>query len=718
MQPLRVLLLLFYLSGGIFPALLTAREFSEANLMDDLLIVDYWNRRINERFPVTYNNLFQGGYFAMPSARMGQEGEIGIGYSYVPPYRNYNLRCEVLERLEITGNYRVFHGVEDPILSPLGFGDLSDKGANIKFSPFSPEDSDYKLPGFAFGFEDFIGTRAFHARYLVFTQVFLEQNLEVSLGYGAKRIRGFFGGFNWMPFRRCCYLPWLQNLSLVAEYDATPYRKKHIEPHPRGREQKSPINFGIKYRAFDYFDFALSYIRGKELSFATSVSYNFGETEGFLPKIDNALPYNSPINIEPLGIRRIEETLVPELIFAFQEQGFTLLDIYLSFNECGQKVLRLNILNETYRLECEVRDQLNHLLAALIPSDVAEVIAVINSEGFPIQEYHYNMDYVRLFSTKQMCMHELGILTPMTEVTYADPYTSSHLFSRKRHLYNFEVSPDTHTLFGSSSGKFKYTLGLNFAFNGFLWEDVYYSLVIGTTFATNMGKSKGVDRLNPSQLINVRSDVINYYRHRGVTLDEAYLQKNWNIGSGWYSRVAGGYFESEYGGVATEFLYYPVNSAWAFGIEGAVLKKRTETGVGFTNKIRQFHGFVPTYHKFLGSQYFVNLYYDWEDACIDFKIAAGKFLANDWGVRNEISRYFPSGMRLTIWYTLTNGHDRINGKTYYDKGISFSMPFDIFYTYSERSRWNYGMSAWLRDVGVQAWTGQQLYELINDQRQW
>lgn len=711
----KMLLFVFFLSE-VLAFSLQARESSQANLMQDLLVVDYVNRRLNDRLPVVYNNIFQGGYFAMPSARMGAVGELGIGYSYVPPYRNYNLRCQVFDRLEITGNYRVFHGVEDPILSPLGFGDLSDKGANVKFALFSPEDSNYKLPGIAFGLEDFIGTQAFHAKYLVFTQVFLDQNLEVSLGYGTNRIRGFFGGLNWMPFRRSC-LPWLKNISLTAEYDATPYKRASIEKHPKGRVKKSPINFGMKYRIYDCLDLSVGYIRGDALCFAASSSYNFGETEGFLPKIDNALPYTSPINTEPLGTRRAEITLVPELIFAFQQQGFTLLDIYLSFDPCGRKILRLNILNETYRLECEVREQLINLLGALIPEDVAEVIAVINSEGFPIQEYHFNMDFVRLYAVCQINNHELSILTPMTEVTYADPYTSSHLFSRKRSMYNFEISPNTHTVFGSSNGKFKYTLGLHFAFNGFLWEDIYYNLLIGTTFVSNIGKNPGVDRLNPSQLINVRSDIVNYYRHRGVTLDEAYLQKNWNMGRGWYSRVAGGYFETQYGGLATEFLYYPVNSCWAIGIEGAVLKKREETGIGFTNKIRKFHGFTPTYHKFLGSQYFLNFYYDWEAASLDFKISAGKFLANDWGVRNEISRYFPSGMRMTIWYTVTNGHDHINGKTYYDKGVMFSMPFDIFYTYSERSRWNYGMSAWLRDVGVQGLTGLQLYELINDQRQ-
>lgn len=684
--------------------------------MRDLLIVDYWNQCLNDRLPVTYNNLLQGGYFAMPSARMGEEGEIGIGYSYVPPYRNYNLRCQMFKQLELTGNYRVFSGIKDPVLSPFGFGDFSDKGTNFKFALFLPEDSNYKLPGVAIGVDDFLGTRSFRSQYIVVTQVFLKQDLEVSLGYGVERIRGFFGAFNLMPFRRTDWT-YLRPLSITAEYDATPYCSKTREPHPKGRVKKSPLNYGLKYRLWECVDLSLSYIRGDKLSFSASAYYNWGNTTGFLPKIDDPLPYKSPVITEPLGLRRPENALVADLIFAFDQQGLDIWDIYLSYNECDQKVLRIKTLNDTYRLERELRCRLNHIVVALVPSDIDEVIIVIDAEGFPIQEYHYDMNVVRMFAAQEIGPHELNILTPLTEVTYPDPYTSCHLFGCKRECINFEINPKTHTLFGSSSGKFKYTLGVHLAINGYVWDEVYYSVLIGWTFASNIGKFRDFDRLNPSQLINVRTDVVRYFRQRGITLDEAYLQKNWSLGRGWYARLAGGYFEEEYGGGAAEVLYYPLHSPWAIGIEGAVLKKRNFSGLGFTNKIRKLVGFHPTYQKFLGSQYFLNLYYDISCLRLDFKVAVGKFLANDWGVRNEVSHYFPSGLRLTFWYTFTNGHDKINGKTYYDKGIFFSMPFDIFYTCSERTRWNYGMSAWLRDVGVQGITGLHLYELINDQRQ-
>lgn len=685
-----------------------------SNLFNDMLIVKYWNQRLNDRLPVTYNHWLQGGYINMPSARMGEEGEIGIGYSSVPPYNVYNLRLQFLNQLEVTGNYRIFRGVDDPILSPLGFGDLSDKGANLKLSLFCAEDSDYVLPGLTIGMDDFIGTRNFKAQYVVLTKVFIDYDFEFSLGYGKHRIRGLFGGISWMPFRRSPY-SYLQGVSLVAEYDAVPYKNHKIEKHPKGHTKKTAINAGIKYRLWDTVDFSASYVRGCEWAFSASAYYNFGNTNGLLPKIDNPLPYQAPVNFEPLGFRRPEDVMAQELLFALLKQGFDLLEADLSYDDCNQKTLRLQVVNRTFTSETVLRCHLNHLLASLIPNDIDKVIVVIQSEGFPIQEYHYIMEYVRLFGQKQMGAHELRILTPLQEVTYS-PCFSWRIFKKNKDLYNLEIYPKTHTFFGSSRGKFKYALGLNVGLNGFLYNDVYYSLVLGWIFINNMGHLQGVDRLNPSQLINVRTDVIRYYQQRGLTVDEMYLQKNWNLGKGFYSRAAFGLFEEEYGGVATEFLYYPVNSCIAVGIEGALLRKRTVRGIGFTNRIRQFEGFKLRHHSFTGSQYFLDLYYEWRETKLDFKTMVGKFLANDYGVRFEMSRYFPSGLRITLWYTLTNGHDQINGRRYYDKGIGFSMPLDIFYTYSDYSRWGYGMSAWLRDVGVISETGLRLYEMIREQR--
>lgn len=692
-----------------------ADECLEEGLFRDLMIVDYWNKRLNDKMPVFYNNLLYGGYFNMPSARMGEDGEIGFGFTYVPPYHIYNIRCQLLDRLEISGSYRVYRHLDDPNLTPHGFGDLSDKGANVKIALWRPEDTEYKLPGVAIGFEDFLGTQSFVTQYFVLTQVFRDINLEITLGYGHKRIRRFFGGLHWMPFRQS-ECTWLQNLAFAAEYDATPYKDATVERHPKGRIKKSPINFGIKYRLWNHFDFSLSYVRGHELAGSISTSYNFGYTKGFFPKCNDPLPYSAPVNTQALGYLRPEDAFVQELYFAFDEQGFDVLDVQLLKDECGQQILRIKIINNVYRLEYDVRNRLNYLLSNIIPSDIDHVWVVIDAEGFPVQEYRFAMPYVRNWSSQDICNAELRALSPLREVTYPRFCENTRLFKKNLELWNIEVLPRTYTFFGSSSGKFKYSLGLNVALDGFIFNEIYYTVMLGYPFFMDLERVGGVDRLNPSQIINVRSDSVLYYKHRTLTVDQAFLQKAWNMGHGFYSRVAAGYFEEAYAGLAGEVLYYPVNCPWAIGIEGAVVKKREYQGLGLTSKIRKYDGFQLTHKKFLGSQYFIDLYYHAACLNLELKVQAGKFLANDWGVRNEVSRLFPSGLRLSFWFTYTNAHDHINGSRYYDKGVAISMPLDIFYTYSERKKWHYGMSAWLRDIGAQACTGKDLYNMIRDLR--
>lgn len=703
-------------STRVFSSELACYGEGKYNLMRDLLIVDYWNQRLNERLPVMYNHLLQGGYFNMPSARMGTEGEIGFGYSYVPPYSNYNLRFQLIDRVEISGNYRIFKGVKDPVLGHLGFGDFSDKGANVKLSLFRPEDSRYQLPGIAIGLEDFIGTRAFKSQYVVLTQVFLDYHLEVSLGYGVHRIRGLFGGLSWLPFR-CSEWEYLRNFSVAVEYDSIPYKDETIERHPKGRKKKSPINIGIKYRLWDSIDLSLSYIRGDAIAFSASTYFNFGYTEGMMPKLEDPLTYQAPINTQCLSSWRPEDAMVQDFVCAMQDQGFKILDIWLGYDENCKKTLQIQVVNLIYREERHVRNRLNALLASITPEDIDAVIVIIDTDVVPVQQYYYDMTFVRLYEAEEIGTYELNILTPLEEAKTPDFCRFSLLYKKRRDLWNLEILPKTHTLFGSSRGKFKYALGLSVNLNGYFYQEVYYTISLGYFIWSNLKNVDDIDRLNPSQLINVRTDIINYFKQKCITIDEAFVQKVWNLGNGWYYKTAVGLFEPEYGGLATECLYYPVNSSWAAGIESSILRKRTTTGIGFTNKVRKLHGFCPSHRRFIGAQYFLNLYYDWRCIDLEFKLSAGKFLANDYGTRCEVTRYFPSGLRLSFWYTYTNAHDKINGEIYHDKGVFLSMPLDIFYTKSSRSRWGYGMSAWLRDVGVRAYTGTELYYLISEQRQ-
>ncbi|GAB4234372.1 MAG: YjbH domain-containing protein [Chlamydiales bacterium] len=676
------------------------------------MIVEEINQRLNDRFPTYYNHYLQGGYINMPSARMGDAGEIGFGYASVPPYGVYSGRLQLFDFLELSGSYRIFRGIQDPVLGTFGFGEFADKGMNAKFALLRPEDTDYVLPGISLGWDDFLGTKSFEAQYVVATQVFPKQGFELSLGYGGKRYNGLFGGILWTPWRHC-HNSWFQGIAVNAEYDHTDYKR---DPHPKGRSQFFPLNVGLKWRLAHYFDLSASYIRGKEFAFSLSAFYNFGETCGFVPKIHDPLPYKSPRNYQPIGWARPESVLICELYFHLRQQGFILNDVALSYDVDCNGTLYLTIYNCKWRTLWDVRSRLNDILAALTPADISKVIVVMESEGFPVQELHYHSAFLQGFACKEIGHTELNLLTPMREVSCLDPCRTRYLFAKRRELYHLNLRPDFLTFFGSAKGKFQYAVGLNLEIEGFITNRIYYDISLLYTLHTTLSGVSSTDRLNPSRLINVRTDLVRYLQKRDLRVERAYLQKTWNIGRGWYGRLSTGLFEDMYGGSAVELLYYPVNACWAVGAEGAILRKRTLTGVGFSDKIRKLEGFNPVFQNFRGRQYFLDLYYNWERASLDMKLSLGKFLANDSGGRFEIGKYFPSGLRFYFWYTITNGNDVVNGERYYDKGIAFSMPLDIFYTCTSRKRWGYGMSAWLRDVGYRAGTGKRLYEQIREER--
>lgn len=90
---------------------------------------------------------------------MGEPGEMGVGIVKAPPYIYGNARAQLFYFLELVFNYRLFEGIPDPVLSPRGFGDFADRGANAKIALVTPELSSYELPGIAVGVEDFMGSK-------------------------------------------------------------------------------------------------------------------------------------------------------------------------------------------------------------------------------------------------------------------------------------------------------------------------------------------------------------------------------------------------------------------------------------------------------------------------------------------------------------------------------------------------------------------------------
>lgn len=685
-----------------------------ADLFDDLQCVQEIDAQLCDRLPLLSNHLLQGGYINMPSARMAREGNMALAYSHVPPYTHWNGRVQPLCNLEITGSYRIFRDYTDPVLSPFGFGDFSDRGLNCKLSVIQPEDTEWLFPGVAIGVDDFLGTKGFEAEYIVATHVFPCYNFECSIGYGSKRLHGFFGGAAWTPFRQCCN--YFSGLTLCAEYDSIDYSDPSREPHPDGREQKHALNFGLKYRLWDIFQFSVSQIRGQETAASVAYDYDFGQSCGWFIKSSDPLPYSGPQDNSPLAFSRGELDLVESLVQPFCEQGFDILGASLISSDCGCKSLRLNVLNEHWPYECQVRRRLSTLLAALAPSDIICIIVVLEAEGFPSHEYVFRRQALDIYQRGCMCEFELDTLSPKRDVCPVDSWYCQEIFCPRRCRFTWEILPRTAAFFGSSTGKFQYSLGITAGIQGYIYGDIMYRFYAGQSTFKSFKALGGMDIMNPSQLVNVRSDLGLYWNGSEPRIDELYLQKSWALGCGRFARLAVGHFEVAFGGIAAEFLYAPVNCDWAVGVEYAELRKRDYTGIDFETNLRRFVGFTPVYEKYYPRQAFLNFYYQCTPLGLDLEINAGQFLARDLGARLLLKRRFWNGTTIGVWYTPTDGGDRVNGKRYHDKGILIKLPIHLFRDRSDRDVWEYGISAWLRDVGARADTGKRLYQTLQNER--
>ena len=680
-----------------------------ANLFRDLAIVSEIDKQLNDDLPFLYNFSMVGGYWNMPSARMAKEGEIGIGAARVHPYNIYGLNFQFFEHVELAANYRVYTGVLEPTFGHEGFGDDAERTGNVKVAFNLPGDGFPMFPIFAIGIEDFIGTKRFNAQYILVTQKWIGGNVEATLGWGRKRIKGLFGGLAWTPFRRT-RVPFFKDLSLVAEYDAIDY-KHNVGEHPLGRDVKNRINGGLTYLLGDSLQVSSYYLRGGHVGASGSLRYPFGSSQGFFTKVDDPSLYKSPVDTEPLGVVRPKYAFAQELAYTFEHQGLDLYSVYLS----KEKSLWIKIINNAYREEPELRERIQRVLAALVPSDIKDVVVTVEATGLLCQSYVFRTEDLYRYRQRLVGAFEMKTLSPMREAISA-PSHEEELFRRKKAIWDISLKPRMINFFGSSTGKIKYNLAVVLTPEGYFGDQVYYQAQVAYDALSSLAHVNTIDRINPSQLLNVRTDSLAYYKTNTVALEMAYLQKSWNLGKGWFFRAAGGYFEPAYGGEALEFLYSPVRSNWAIGLEEATVFKRRYYGLGFTNKVRKLDGRVAHYEHFIGVQYFLDFYYTFRPLDIDIKIMAGQFLAKDRGARFEITRWFPSGFRSSLWCTVTNGHDKINGRIYYDKGFSFVIPLDFFLKKSSRNQIGYAMSAWLRDVGAFADTGKQLYPILRLER--
>ncbi|MFY9715091.1 MAG: YjbH domain-containing protein [Candidatus Rhabdochlamydia sp.] len=661
-----------------------SEKFEENSLFYDLDL-------ISDRLPFIYNYSTLGGYFYTPSARMDTMGTLATNITSTSSFQIYGMGFQFFDRIQVSVNYHIYKGMKKQ---------NTDRIANIKLGLITEQDDFTYLPTLAVGIDDFIGIGGVNSPYIVMSKQFLPLNVECSLGWGRKRLQGIFAGISCSPFRKS-EKGFLKNLSFIAEYNSNKEKSDSL---------KGKINTGLVFSAGDYFQFSLTSLGGKEVAISSCLQFPLGLNQKI--KSQDPCLYVSPINTEPLGCMRGKQDFSQEIAYALKQQGLDLYRASIRYNAFGDKQLCLKIINTRYCQECEVRERIQCVLAALTPSDITSILLVIEEGGVNCQAYCFDRKLLRLWYHNQISDYSYNVLVPLQEVPECkNCYEEALIFQRHKPIGTLIIRPRMLTFFGTNNGKFKYNIGAIISPEGYIKDQFYYKVQLGYSISSSMQKITQHQK-NPSYLPIVRSDMLSYLRPNRLSLEEAYLQKTWNLGCGWFFRTATGYFEIAYTGIAAECLFYPVNSNWAIGLECAATYKRKYQGITFTNHVKQLKktGYVEI--PFTGMQYFLDIYYDCKPLHVDLQMSIGQFLAKDRGVRIELGRYFPSGLRFSVWMTITNGHDRVNGRIYYDKGFCFVLPLDLFFPRSSRNYLGFCMSAYLRDIGARTKTGISLYDTL------
>ena len=127
--------------------------------------------------------------------------------------------------------------------------------------------------------------------------------------------------------------------------------------------------------------------------------------------------------------------------------------------------------------------------------------------GFPNRNIDSALEDLKRYREGKMGEPEFRVIAPMREASSTpSEYDAALLYKRKKRIWLLTFRPWLRSFFGSSSGKFKYEVGVGLGPEGYLFDEIYYSLWATYTINSSIRISRDVDALNPSRLINVRTD--------------------------------------------------------------------------------------------------------------------------------------------------------------------------------------------------------------------
>lgn len=652
----------------------------------------------------------------MPDARIGQDGEWRIGAGYAKPYQSFWTSFSLLPNLEFSGRYtRIMEAASfNNTQSSATYGDYKDKSFDIKLKLW---DEGAWYPSVAVGAQDFVGTPLFAAQYVVASKKI--NNLDMTLGYGRKRIDGAFAGLRYRPAA-------LPSWAVVAEYDANNYKLNHAAgadyTPPMLKNVNAPkkgIAFGLEHH-WGWITSQLNY-QHKELGGSVYMTIPLQARE-FIAKTDEPASYSSalprPTTLEWLANPKQHQAY---LHTALQSEGFR--NIHSEYHE---DTLYLVLTNQRIS---ELSRNIGRAVRASLqvaPIEIKKIQVTYVEQSLPVATYTFEdipqlvqyldgkisreeaiahiqirqanpEDSTRLYAQPTI-LDEVGLFSS-TQLTRGDAGSLLQLQGETMQGTAYKIAPYMDTFLNDPSGAFKFELGL---FAHFQTNFTPHTQLVMTGTGAVYENITDVKQPSNSLLPHVRSDVADYKRAARFKLSRLLLNHTQQLDTAWYGRASFGLYEEMFGGLGGQMLYAPADSAFAFDVSGDWLKQRD---------VKNPFGFRD-YQTLTG---IAALHYKLPRWNVTATIRAGRFLAKDVGARFELKRRFNSGYELGFWYSRTNAHDRLrtgDKVDYFDKGVYFSMPLNSLTTQDSQAVSAFRIAPWTRDVAQMVASPQDLYDTL------
>lgn len=661
----------------------------------------------------SFSNSGTIGLIQMPSARMLPSGSIAFSWSDSDPYQRGSFVGQPFSWMEASYQYTdVNNALYSLVPEFSGDQTYKDKSFDVKFLLFKESEL---IPAIAAGIRDMGGTGVFAAEYIVASKRIKNVDLSLGLGWGSysnygmsnplKRIDdsfrvrdvssnitqggefttgywysgkvGIFGGAE-------IFLPNLKGARLKLEYDSTDYES---EGFPYGkdsfnlafenvRQPRSNVNFGLVYPVSDNLHLKMNYIKGHTISFGFSMQLNLGKKDPYIQKNDGPKRVQNP-RAYKVVTSKSNTNLYRATLLNMNSRSYPLRTAQVEENT--YKVVFSQSIHQSWP---RASGRVLRILDSITPDHI-DTFEIGNING-GLGMYKLTVDRQSFSNNESKNLYKLTARNIKTEPF--DFELENYEFQPEVKLPEFfwKVVPTVKTQFGGP--------------DGFFFGNVRVSLITELALKTNLSIKSQISvgladnfseltKNSDSVLPHVRTDVVDYLKEgSGLTIN--YLQmdqffkpfKNKDL----YAKLTAGYVENMFGAVGGEILYRPFYSNFAIGAELWRARQR---------EFKQLFGFRD-YETTTGH---INFYYKEPRSKVIFSMKGGRFLAEDSGINLDFSRRFKSGLRMGVFFAITDISEAEFGEGSFDKGWYFFMPIEAFFNKYSKGAAGFGLRPLTRD---------------------